>query len=201
MNKLKEATPLLLPEPAEEAYKKLLNYLTSTCELTNDVVERLIKDGLIYQDRDDNIVFVNPERTFAEITKTYKPYHSDTYESHCRVIFSDPRDFWWFKADGMQSNPTIAYICWTPIDAISLYCLHMGNEDWEHNALYCSISGVADQRRINRIKAGMDATGRQVILAVNKDAAGEQCRRRNPDCKSVISLNRDWNKTWAVYCM
>ena len=59
--------------------------------------------------------------------------------------------------------------------------------------MFCSIAGVANQQRIDRIKAGMDAAGLETVLAVDNDEAGEQCRQRNPECKHIVPKNKDWN--------
>lgn len=181
-----------LPEPVDGFPKNLYAYLTQTRKIPGDVVQRLISEGVMYQEREhNNIVFVNPEKTFAEIrgTITETRFH--------RVMFSDPMSFWWFKGNGVRSTPTIAFICEAAIDAISLYCMHRALDKWEHNVLYCSIAGVANQKRIDRIKAGMGAAGLPTVLAVDNDTAGEQCRERNPGCQLAIPhYYKDWNEVW-----
>lgn len=186
----KPAKPFVLPAPIDGQCRQLYAYLTQTRKIPADVVRWLIKEGVMYQEREhNNIVFVNPERTFAEIrgTNTYKSYH--------RVMFADPDAFWWFKGNGIRSEPTIAFVFEAAIDAISLYCLHTMIEHWPYNALYCSIAGVSNQKRIDRIKAGMDAAGLSTVLAVDNDAAGYQCCQRNPGCDYNLPFYKDWNVT------
>lgn len=182
-----------LPEPVYGFPKNLYAYLTQTRKIPKNIVQGLIEEGVMYQAREhNNIVFVNPERTFAELrgTNTYKSFH--------QVMFSDSTAFWWFKGEGVRSTPTIAFICESAIDAISLYCMHRALDKWEHNVLYCSIAGVANQKRIDRIKADMDTAGLPTVLAVDNDAAGEQCRERNPGCELAIPHYwKDWNEVWA----
>lgn len=192
---IKPAKTFVLPEPVNGLFRNLYAYLTQTRKIPEEVVKYLISEGVMYQEQaHNNIVFVNPERNFAEIrgTNTAKSFH--------RVAFSDPEAFWWFKADGIRSEPTVAFICEAAIDAISLYCMHLRIQDWEHNALYCSIAGVANQKRIDRIKAGMDAAGLRTVIAVDNDAAGQQCRQRNLDCDFAIPYLKDWNEVWKLSC-
>ena len=56
-------------------------------------------------------------------------------------------------------------------------------------AAYVSIGGVANQRTIDRLKRKHG-----VVLAVDNDPAGEECRKRNPDLPAVIPDRKDWNE-------
>lgn len=184
-----QRNPFVLPEADDGTSKELTYYLSYLRGISAFVVTHLICDKVMYQERThNNIVFVNPERNFAEIrgTNPNKPFHQVMYDD-------DPAAFWWFKANGLYSDPEVAYVCESAIDAISLYCMHRiyGNSA---NGLYCSIAGVANQKRIDRIKAGMGAAGLPVILAVDNDDAGEQCRQRNPDCGYIIPRLKDYNE-------
>lgn len=188
--------PFILPEPIEGEPKQMFAYLTQTRKIPADIVKWLISEGVIYQEREhNNIVFINPERTFAEIrgTNTYKSFH--------RVMFSDKEAFWWFKTNGVKSIPQTAYIFEAAIDAVSMYALWKIYDRKTNNAckenkniLFCSIAGVSNQQRIDRIKANMDAAGQETVLAVDNDDAGEQCRRRNPKCGHAIPMYKDWNE-------
>lgn len=113
-----------------------------------------------------------------------------------RVMFdpATPTAFWWYKANGLYSYPDIAFVCEGAIDALSLYYLHKrGVLPAPTNGLYCSIGGVANQQRIDAIKAGMAAAHCPTVIAVDNDAAGELCRQRNPDCAAIIPKCKDWN--------
>lgn len=182
--------PFVLPEPVTGPCMDLSSYLSNIRGISVYVLGDLAGDGILYMERSHkNIVFVNPERNFAEIrgSDPDHPFHQVMYDD-------DPAAFWWFKQNGPYSEPTIAYICESAIDAISLYCIHRTYSHWEPNGLYCSIAGVSNQQRIDRIKAGMDAAGLKTILAVDNDDAGEQCRRRNPDCLFAVPYLKDWNE-------
>lgn len=138
------------------------------------------------------MVFINPERAFAELrgTVSHIPFHGV-------VPASDPVGFWWFKSRSPQSIPKIAYVCEGAIDAISL-CLYLIADNANHaeEGLYCSIDGVANQQRIYRIKAGMSATGCQTVLPVDNDQDEEDCRWRNPGCKALPpwANKKGWNE-------
>lgn len=184
-----QRNPFVLPEATDGTSRELSNYLSGNRGISAFVVSDLFCEKVVYQERThNNAVFVNPERNFAEIrgTNPNKPFHQVMYDD-------DPAAFWWFKKDGLDSDAEVAYICESAIDAISLYCMHRIYHN-KVNGLYCSIAGVANQKRIDRIKAGMGAAGLPVILAVDNDDAGEQCRQRNPDCGYAIPHLKDWNE-------
>ena len=179
----------ILPEPVDGQPKNLFAYLTQTRCIPADIVKWLISEGVMYQEREhNNIVFVNPERTFAEIrgTNTSKSFH--------QVMFSDKEAFWWFKTEGVRSDPKVAYVFEAAIDAISMYAIQKMCNVKTENIIFGSIAGVTNQQRIDRIKAGMAAAGLQTVLAVDNDKAGEQCRKRNPECEYAIPRYKDWNE-------
>lgn len=184
--------PFVLPVAHQGPYLQLFAYLTQQRGIPAEMVRILIDDGLLYQEAGHaNAVFTDPAKTFAELRGTVpgKPFH--------RVMFSDPAAFWWFKPGGPEAIPKIAYICEGAIDAISLY-LYLVSDDANcaETGLYCSIAGVANQRRIDRIKSGMAAAGCPTVLAVDADNAGRLCCQRNPDCGTLLPWGgmKDWNQ-------
>lgn len=185
------------PKPLRAQCRQMFAYLTKQRSLPPAVVQQLIDWDLLYQAADHgNAVFIDPARTFAEIrgVNSKKPFH--------QIMFSDPAAFWWFKQNGPDSTATVAFICEGAIDAISLCILRQDPPVGSglapippgENALYCGIGGVANQQRIDRIKAGMSAAGCQAVIAVDNDQAGESCRRRNQDCQHIIPRGKDWNE-------
>lgn len=42
----------------------------------------------------------------------------------------------------------------------------------------------------------MDSVGKQTVLAVDNDDAGDLCRQRNPDCHAFVLTLKDWNADW-----
>ena len=179
-----------LPAPYAGRYRQLLAYLTQTRGLPVAVVQRLIDLRLLYQDADhNNAVFVSANRTYAELRGTLSsvPYHA-------LAPNSDYYGSWWFVGShaagiDLQTTPSRAIVCESAIDAISLYVLLAG-ADWLPVARYCSIGGVGNQQRIDLIRRYHS----DVILAVDNDAAGEDCRRRNPDLHVLIPRRKDWNE-------
>ena len=77
------------------------------------------------------------------------------------------------------------------IDAISLYLLNMGGVR-DVASFYISIAGVANQKTIDRIKR--QSILEKIILAVDNDAAGDECRKKNKDIEHLIPSNKDWNE-------
>lgn len=182
------------PPPVQGQYRNLFAYLTKTRQLPAPIVQRLISDKILYQEAQYNsIIFTNPQRTFYEVrgTSTGKPFHQVQFRP------DSPTAFWWFKSNDMYAAASAAYVCEAAIDAISLYCIHQvaGQRD---NALYCGIGGVANQQRIDAIKAGAAATKCQVVIAVDNDEAGEKCRQRNNDCPYILPRLKDWNEDWIA---
>ena len=95
----------------------------------------------------------------------------------------------------LEQNRFELYICEGAIDAISLYLVRAGTKiNHAEQGLYCAIGGVANQQRIDRIKNYAADAGCQVVIAVDNDKAGEQCRQRNPDCRAWIPRLKDWNE-------
>lgn len=184
--------PFTPPEPIEGQYRQLVAYLTQQRGFPSSIVQALIKDGLLYQTKHEgynNIVFIDPDRTFTELrgTNSYKSFH--------RAGCSDKTAFWWFKPRGIKAHATRAYVCEGAIDAISLYLyMSLWDENKAEEAMYCGIGGVANQQRIDRIKAGMAEIGGETVMAVDNDDAGKKCRERNADCAAVIPRLKDWNE-------
>ena len=172
-------------------FKRLFSYLGNVRGIPVSVIRRLVDLKVIYQEAvHHNIVFLNPEQTLAELRGTsFDPNRS----FHGIVGGSDYRAFWWFKTHDLNSVPEVAYVCESAIDAISVYCFHQAT-GYTANVIYCSIVGVANQQRINAIKAHVPT-----VLAVDNDVAGQACRDRNPDCESVIPIHKDWNEDWIAY--
>ncbi len=178
------------PEPLQGPYRQLYAYLTQQRGIPPGLIQRLIDDRLLYQAADHgNMVFIDPARTFMEIrgSNSFKPFH--------QVAFSDLAAFWWYKPCGLDTNPATAYICEGAIDALSLYLLlSLDPSLHAEQGLYCSIGGVANQQRIDAIKAGMTAAGCKAVIAVDNDDAGEKCRQHNQDCKLIVPAGKDWNE-------
>ena len=166
---------LQLP-PTSPDYKRVMAYLIKSRKLPPELVQSLIDRRLLYQAATTyNAVFVSAQRDFAELrgTLTDKPYHG--------IVAGSRHDGCWFFRQGDQ--PTTAYICESAIDAISL-CVLLNEK-----AYYISIAGAAKQAAIDRVKKSK----LNIIIATDNDKAGDDCRSRNLDCKTIRPTSKDWN--------
>ncbi len=89
----------------------------------------------------------------------------------------------------MWRHASKCYICEAAIDAISLYELHKIQRNHEE-AYYISIAGVAKQPAIDRLKKYKY----KLVLAVDNDDAGQNCRNRNSELEYIIPMHKDWNE-------
>lgn len=174
--------PPIFPEPVDGKYKNLFAYLKSR-GISTGTIQMLVEQKKMYQEKSrNNIVFINMERDFGEIRGTYtfgKAFHG--------IVPNSRHDgFWWCRSSKDASK---CYICEAAIDAVSLYELHkiQGNHE---DAYYISIAGVAKQPAIDRLKKYTY----KLILAVDNDIAGQQCRDRNSELEYILPVNKDWNE-------
>lgn len=174
--------PPQFPCPINGKYKNLFAYLINR-GIAAGTIRMLVDNKILYQEKNrNNIVFINTERDFAELRGTY------TYGKHFHGIVHDCRNdgFWWFRTSRTACK---AYICEAAIDAISLFELHKLRGKNEP-AYYISIAGAAKQPAISRLKGSTLS----LILAVDNDAAGQQCRDKNPDLEYILPEHKDWNE-------
>ena len=171
------------PEPVNGTYKNLFAYLMRR-GISQNTIQMLVDSELMYQEKEhNNIVFINRDKDWGELHGTYsmgeKSFHGMV--ANCRHD-----GCWWFK--NCTDKPTVAYICESAIDAISLYELHQ-LKGQNMPAYYVSIGGAGKQDTIDRIVKLY-----RVIMSVDNDKAGSDCRRRNASLESVIPINKDWNE-------
>lgn len=173
--------PAKFPEPVDGKFKNLFAYLLNR-GISVETIQMLAGQKIMYQERArNNIVFINMERDFAELRGTYtfgKPFHGVV--PNCRHD-----GFWWFRT---SKNASKCYICEAAIDAVSLYELHRMQKN-EEEAFYISIAGVAKQPAIDRLKRSQY----HLVIAVDNDDAGQQCRDRNPELEYILPAHKDWN--------
>lgn len=181
--------PVEFPKPLTGRWKQLYAYLQAR-GISVDIINLLVQQKIIYQSAErNNIIFINRERDFAEARGTYtygKPYH--------RIYKGQADRFWWFKP--WEGTVECVYVCEAAIDAISLYQLHALAKE-SQKAIYVSLGGVANQQTIDRLKR--QPAGYKVVLAVDNDAAGEACRKRNNDLDYILPEGKDWNEDLLNY--
>lgn len=203
-----------LPKATEGQYRNLYAFLLAR-KIPPDVIQLLINQGIMYQSAEgNNIVFVTPQGDYCELrgTNTYadrrckarsecQKYQSGEH-NWCKLMAScdeykpdsfhgcrktQPDRFWYFAPEKDKPSEEV-YVCEAAIDAISLYVIHRSQKK-DETAVYVSIGGVANQKTIDRLVRGK----KNVILAVDNDQAGQDCRDRNPNLKYILPKNKDWN--------
>lgn len=208
-----EKLPPSFPAAVDGPYRNLYAFLNGR-GIPNDVIKWLIDERLIYQSSPyNNIVFINKERDWGETrgTNTYADRRCKNRDScsrynsvdhgwcgrmgecsdYCKssyhgMIANCRKDgFWWFRT---SKSASVAYVCEAAIDAISLYIIHKKKGKTE-DAYYVSIGGVAKQPAVDRLKRQI-----RTVLAVDNDAAGEECRKRNPELDYILPEAKDWNE-------
>ncbi len=211
-----ETKEITLPKPLDGRYKNLYAYMTAR-KIPSETIQMLIDKGILYQSAEgNNIVFVNPQGDYCEMRGTnsfadrrcskrkeceryisgehtwctqmdtctdYKP---DPFHG-CRK--TRPDRFWYLDPDSNEPTKHI-YVCEAAMDAVSLYVIHQ-RQHVEGKNVYVSIGGVANQQTIDRLTRGSKHSN--VVLAVDNDQAGQDCRDRNPDLAYLLPKNKDWN--------
>ena len=178
---IKKEIPFQLPKegvpPLGGMELRVFYYLTMKRMLPADTVQMLLDEGLVYQSS-FNIVFLNYKKDCYEMRGMFesgKPFR--------QVGFTEKDRFWYLGKKG-----TTVYVTEAAIDAISLYELRKREQ-----AIYVSMHGVANQAIIDRI---VTAQKYDVVLAVDNDAAGQECRDRNPGLPVLVPMHKDWNEDW-----
>ena len=172
-----------LPASAEPPYKRVYAYLTNTRGISGDTVNALISARLIYQDIMGNVVFVNRPRNYCEIRGTYS-----NVKFHQIIKTDDSAPLWWFK---VGKGAPVLFICESSIDAISLYELKRLKGTLNPGSVFCSVGGAGKQTTISRLEKQKP---RCLVLAVDNDDAGEECRHRNPGLPFLLPSLKDWNE-------
>ncbi|MBQ1347910.1 MAG: toprim domain-containing protein [Aeriscardovia sp.] len=177
-----------LPIRADQPYSRVIAYLTSTRKISGDTIFNLIKSGLIYQDIKGNAVFINRLRNYCEIRGTYShiKYH--------QILKTDDSAPCWYFTVG-QGVPKF-FICESSIDAISLYELQKLQGTLCPGHVFCSIGGAGKQNTISLLEKQRPGS---LVLAVDNDSAGEECRHRNPRLPFLLPLLKDWNEDLIRY--
>lgn len=163
---------------------RAIPYLIGVRGIAQDLIDNLVTNEYIYEDLKGNVVFLNHERNYYELRGTQG-------QKFCRNNDASPdnTNFFYFNKPYMEGRPTKCYICESAIDAMSL-CELIGED-----ALYTSISGIANQQRIDKIKQ----LPLEPILAFDNDSPADKARERNADMKSIIPEGaKDWNELLQI---
>lgn len=173
-NDIKEQT---FPEPYKGQYRRLFAYLMKR-GFPQEVIQRLVDQGLLYEDVRHNAVFINSEKSYAEAKgTTYKPF------KRCYKRRGE-RSFWCIPD---FNSLDVVYITESAIDAVSLSVLH--KKQGVREGVYVSIGGTGNRGTVETIME----SGKKVVIAVDNDAAGQAMRDRYKYLDSIIPENKDWN--------
>lgn len=172
-----QAPPVYTGSPS-----RIVRYLSSR-GIPEAFSRQLIKCGLIYQsEQHGNVVFLSKKKDYYELRGT-----SPGVKFHqCGKL--NPDRFWAFRPS--ECKLVYGMVCESAIDAISLYLLISQKcPQAAHDYVYCSIGGVSNQKAIDRIRSFLP-----VIIAVDNDPAGEDCRKRNATDLFLRPMLKDWNE-------
>ena len=192
-------TALIAPSADYTRVKQVIAYLTKTRCIPYNVVKELLRINLIYpsfyeKKTDEGKTYINTTCIFPIIDeqKNIVGIDSRTVSSVMKNIKailpgSDPLYPWGFIA-GVQtvSSSTAIYVCESPIDAISLYCLT------EESGAYISLAGL---KEITLTSVKKKLPGR-LVICVDNDEGAEKFRKHHCteyQCQ-IPKGNKDWNE-------
>lgn len=174
---------LSLPEKADNM-KRVFAYLCQSRKISPKIVSQLAHDGLLYQDKKGNAVFVHKDENGkiigAEIQGTssfqrYKGVAAGTSESVFSVKIGEPKK---------------CYVFESAIDLMSFK--QMANQEKIQNSLLVSMAGL----KPNCIKNIADS-GMKMYSCVDNDEAGIKFTQDNnlTPCRKILEEKgvKDWN--------
>jgi len=185
---------LVLP-PRDKNMRNVYAYLTKTRGIDRAVVDRMVKEKMLYQDDHKNCVFVSYENgrpVFAckRGTNINKRFVAD-------VSGSD-----YSKGFLIDSNPYALCVCESVIDGMSLATFYLGAKQIAPDIL-CLSGTSKDEAVYNRLSRG---EYEKVYLALDNDNAGFKTRLRiqeeifrrklllPKDVLNLIPKRKDWNE-------
>lgn len=167
-NKTKEKSMFRLPAK-NTTYEHIFAYLIKSRKLDQALVQQLVKDKKLYEDTNQNCVFVGYDREgiarFASMrgTKTQQPYKGDAAGSDKQYAFS------------CEGNTETVFIFEAPIDLLSYKTLlkQAGRLTEDHYITLAGISIAALERYL------MDHPDiRKLVVCTDNDEAGEEAFRQ-----------------------
>ncbi len=191
------AKQLQLPEPNEQNWLAVQQYLTETRGLPENWIEHLHQRGLIYADKHQNAVFVRHDAdqwvrgdvTGASLRGTQgEPFHG--------LASGSARDAGYFWLRSGTEDVTRVVLVESAIDAISLAKLEQDKSPDRPTTVYLSTDG-SGAIPIEALQAVV-AQGGQVLVAFDADGAGEKMAWRVAEVvpgvrRMVPAVGKDWN--------
>jgi hypothetical protein len=163
--------PFVLPEKTSGRFTRAFAYLTKTRCLDREIVQQCMKDGLIYEDKMHNAVFVGKD---SEGQPVYATRHTTLTNSSFKRDVAGSRQDVGFMVDNHSSR---LYVTEAPIDALSIMCLHKRQGKDIYAASYMATCGTGkDATLYYRLKANPNIN--EVILANDNDDAGRKANQK-----------------------
>lgn len=175
--------------PRCESNAKIMKYLTEERKLPQELIERFVADGLIYEDaRHHNVVFVG---TDANGIPRYVHCRGTADKFRMDVTGSDKSYGFCYRGKGTE-----LYVFEAPIDLLSHIALFPAG--WEEHS-YLSLGGVSPKALERFLSERRDIES--VFIATDNDEAGnhaaEKLAELIPQEISVyrfLSHAKDWNE-------
>ncbi|MBP3505954.1 MAG: DUF3991 domain-containing protein [Lachnospiraceae bacterium] len=150
--------------PKNTTYKHIFAYLVNARKLDAELVQDLVKNHKLYEDKNENCVFVGYDKNgierFAALrgTKTQRPFKGDAAGSDKRYAFS------------IEGTTDALYIFESPIDLIS-YLTLLKQSGIKYSDHYISLSGISTAALELYMEEHPDI--RKLIVCTDNDTAGE----------------------------
>ena len=157
---LPQAKKLVLPERADNM-RKVFAYLCQSRQLDNKLVSELAHDGLLYQDKRGNAVFLHKDENGNSIGAEIQGTNS---EKRYKGVAPGTSDSLFSVTLG---TPTKAYIFESAIDLLSFR--QLANQQKIQNSVLVSMAGL----KPNSLKTLSDK-GLQLFACVDNDEAGRK---------------------------
>lgn len=150
--------------PKNTTYKHIFAYLVNARKLDAELVQDLVKNHKLYEDKNENCVFVGYDKNgierFASLrgTKTQRPFKGDVSGSDKRYAFS------------IEGATDTLYAFESPIDLISYLTLlkQSGMQYLDH---YLSLSGISTAALEQYLTEHPEI--QKLIVCTDNDTAGE----------------------------
>lgn len=165
----KEVKELILPEKAEGKHSRAFAYLMNSRGIDKDLIAQCMKDKLIYQDKNNNVVFVGYDDDNKPRFACTRGTLSDVqYRGDCKG--SDKK--YCFEIKGKK--PERLYVFEAPIDLLSYISISKKNDPnqtWKnHN--FISLSGTSDVALEHYLERNKNITS--IIFCLDNDEAGNK---------------------------
>ncbi|MBO8164200.1 MAG: DUF3991 domain-containing protein [Brevibacillus sp.] len=180
--------PIVLPERAEN-YKRIFAYLNRTRGIPYPLIQELITEKLLYQDRKGNAVFVCRDKSGEARGAMIRGTLTD--KSFKQRVGSGLFPFVWGAAEGK----TTMTLTEAPIEALSLATLHPESRQ----SILVSLGGIDFMSSVERLLEQYPI--KRLVLSFNNDEPGREAVRRFSErfgqqvvVKAFLPSAEDWNE-------